>query len=64
MTKTPVSAVVSPRDLEMLANGRQFERMDIIKELETIATASLRTNPEHSLHIGFVIQAIKAMPHA
>lgn len=55
--------LLTARDLDMLRNGRNFEREDIIKELEKIASESLRGNPEHALHIGFVVQAIKAMSH-
>lgn len=53
--------ILTVRDLDMLKNGRNFEREDIIKQLEKIAKESLRGNPEHALHIGFIVQAIKAM---
>jgi hypothetical protein len=54
---------LTERDLEFLKNGREFERLDIIEALEKQAKALLRTNPEHALHIGFIIQAIKDMKH-
>ena len=53
--------VLSKRDLEMLKTGRSFERLDIIADLEKQATKLMKSNPEHALHIGFIIQQIKSL---
>ena len=52
---------VSTRDLEMLKTGRSFERQDIIADLEKQAKKVMKFNPEHALHIGFIIQQIKSL---
>jgi hypothetical protein len=57
MTKS----TLSDRDLEMLKTGRSFERLDIIKDLEKQASKMLKSNPEHALHIGFIVQQIKSL---
>jgi hypothetical protein len=56
--------ILSERDLEMLKTGRSFERLDIISNLEKQATKLMKSNPEHALHIGFIVQAIRTMDHA
>ena len=55
---------LTERDLELLKHGREFERLDIITALESQATKLLRSNPEHALHIGFIVEQIKNMKNA
>jgi hypothetical protein len=52
---------LSTRDLEMLKLGREFERQDIKTALEKSARDLLRTNPEYSLHVGFVLEFLKEL---
>lgn len=54
-----MSKVLSERDMEMLKAGRSFEREDIIKDLERQSAKIMKSNPEHALHIGFIIQQIR-----
>jgi hypothetical protein len=58
------SNTLTKRDLDLLKNGREFERLDIIAALEKQAKELMRSNPEHALHIGFIVQAIRDMNHA
>lgn len=59
---TPSS--LTKRDLELLKAGREFERSDIIKDLEKQALKIMKSNPEHALHIGFIVQQIRDMDNA
>jgi hypothetical protein len=50
-------------DLRLMGLGRMFERADIMEILEQEHAKALRKNPEHSLHIGFIMEKIKEMPN-
>ena len=58
---TPVSSLLSERDLEMIKYGRQFEREDLVKALEKSAKDQLKRNPEYSLNVGFVLEIFKEL---
>jgi hypothetical protein len=54
----PTSEYLSDRDLEMLALGRSFERSDILKLLKKSAQDNIANCTEHSIQVGFMIEAI------
>lgn len=63
-SKTSTSALLSERDLEMLASGRRFEREDLVKMMEESAKKNMKRSPEYALAVGFILEIIKGMPDA
>lgn len=62
--KAPVSSLLSERDVEMLANGRKFEREDLLKLMEESARKNMKRSPDYALAVGFLIETIKGLPDA
>lgn len=55
------TTISTKQEVEIFKRGRATERLSIITALEDQAKEILKSNPEHALHLGFIIQKIRDM---
>lgn len=58
------TTTLTNKELEIFKRGKATERLNIIKALEDQAKELIRSNPEHALHLGFIVQKIRGLDNA